>query len=465
MQVIAHNLLSQFTNRQLNISSKEEGKSAEKLSSGYRINRSADDAAGLQISEKMRSQIRGLNQASRNIQDGISLCQVADGALNETHSILQRMRELSVQAANDTNQEIDREAIQAEIDELTKEVDRIAKDTNFNNGIYPLLGNMKITSQQISSENVSGAGNISQIKNDDMLKIFNDITVTFYANKSVYIDNVLYQPNQTITMNAVYFIKEDSRDAYPNAIRVFSDCCGGDGGDAKIASVQENVNKTYIYLFTHGLVYDDEHYESLRKSDLKADDNGVFYISNTLTANPKVYILKKDDFINLNFNNSNNNGGNDITTNNNNNHTGSLANVNTINCIDNIWIQTGANYMQGIFLNLVDATAKGVGITDPALDVSSYDNASTSISRLDNAINKVSSYRSNFGAQQNRLEYAKAVDDNTAENTQYAESRIRDTDMAEEMVEYSSHNILAQAGQSMLAQANQGTQGILNLLQ
>ena len=139
MQVLAHNLLSQFTNRQLSITSKEKGKSAEKLSSGYRINRSADDAAGLQISEKMRSQVRGLTQASRNIQDGVSLCQVADGALNETHSILQRMRELSVQAANDTNQEVDRDAIQSEINELTKEVDRIAKDTSFNHGIYPLI--------------------------------------------------------------------------------------------------------------------------------------------------------------------------------------------------------------------------------------------------------------------------------------------------------------------------------------
>lgn len=121
--------------------------------------------------------------------------------------------------------------------------------------------------------------------------------------------------------------------------------------------------------------------------------------------------------------------------------------------------------MQGMFLNLVDATAKGIGITDPALDVTSYANASTSISRLDNAINKVSAYRSQFGAQRNRLEYAKSVDDNTAENTQYAESRIRDADMAEEMVKYTKHNILEQAGQSMLAHANQSTQGILALLQ
>ena len=127
MPVIAHNIASQFTNRQLNITTGKKTKSAEKLASGYKINRSADDAAGLQISEKMRKQVRGLNQASRNIEDGVSLCQVADGALDETTAVLQRMRELSIQSANGTNSESDREAIQQEIDELTKEVDRIAE--------------------------------------------------------------------------------------------------------------------------------------------------------------------------------------------------------------------------------------------------------------------------------------------------------------------------------------------------
>lgn len=140
MQVLAHNLAAQFTSRQLTMTTDKKTKSSEKLASGYKINRSADDAAGLQISEKMRSQIRGLNQASENIQDGISLCQVADGALNESHAVLQRMRELSVQAANDTNSDEDRNAIQQEIDQLTKEVDRIANDTSFNEEIYPLKG-------------------------------------------------------------------------------------------------------------------------------------------------------------------------------------------------------------------------------------------------------------------------------------------------------------------------------------
>lgn len=129
------------------------------------------------------------------------------------------------------------------------------------------------------------------------------------------------------------------------------------------------------------------------------------------------------------------------------------------------WIQMGANAGEGMFLNLVNATAKGVGITDPTLDVTSYDEANTSISRLDNAINQVSGYRSHFGVQQNRMEYAKSVNDNTAENTQYAESGIRDTNMAEEMVAYSKHSILEQVGQSVLAQANQSVQGVISLLQ
>lgn len=140
MQVLVTNMLAQFTRRQLNIGLKEKDKNTEKVSSGYRINRSSDDAAGLQISEKMRWQSRGLNTASKNIQDGISLIQVADGALQETHNILQRINELAIQAANDTNEMIDREAIQGEIAELIEEVNRIAYDTSFNAHIYPLNG-------------------------------------------------------------------------------------------------------------------------------------------------------------------------------------------------------------------------------------------------------------------------------------------------------------------------------------
>ena len=156
MPIIAHNMLSQFTERQLNITDKNKSKSSEKLSSGYRVNRAADDAAGLAISEKLRWQVRGLKRASLNISDGISLCQVADGALHEGHAILQRMRELSVQAASDTNTDEDRQAIQWEIEALVDEVDRIANDTKFNKDIFPLKGD-------VSSSGSGGSGSASSV--------------------------------------------------------------------------------------------------------------------------------------------------------------------------------------------------------------------------------------------------------------------------------------------------------------
>jgi len=170
MQIIAHNLISQFTSRQLNLNTKTRAKVSEKLSSGYQINRAADDAAGLSISEKMRSQIRGLHRASNNIQDGISLVQVADGALAETQDLLQRMNELTIQAANDTNQKTDRDAIQEEINALKEEINRIAIDTEFNSEIYPLR---KV---KVESPDIPGSDNASNVKKVD------PTTISAYAS-------------------------------------------------------------------------------------------------------------------------------------------------------------------------------------------------------------------------------------------------------------------------------------------
>ena len=272
--VVQHNLTAMNANRQLGITTGQQAKSSEKLSSGYRINRAADDAAGLTISEKMRSQIRGLNKASDNAQDGISLIQTAEGALNEAHSILQRMNELATQAANDTNTTSDRTAIQSEIDALTSEIDRIASTTQFN------------------------------------------------------------------TQNLL---------------------------------------------------------------------SGGFSAKN---------------------------------------------------------LQVGALSGQKISITIVAMNAGGIGITAGKNNcVSTFEKAGEAMKTFQDAISAVSKQRSALGALQNRLEHTVANLDNVAENTQSAESRIRDTDMAEEMVEYSKNNILAQAGQSMLAQANQSTQGVLSLLQ
>ena len=271
--VVQHNMTAANANRMLGITTGAQAKSSEKLSSGYKINRAADDAAGLTISEKMRSQIRGLNKASDNAQDGVSLIQVAEGALNESHSILQRMNELATQAANDTNKSSDRTAIQKEIDALTSELDRIASTTQFN------------------------------------------------------------------TQNLL---------------------------------------------------------------------------------------------------------------------TGSFKGKN---------LQVGALENQKITITITTMNAKALGLTAAAKSVNTFTAAGKAMTNFQKAISKVSTMRSALGALQNRLEHTVSNLDNISENTSSAESRIRDTDMAEEMVNYSKNNILAQAGQSMLAQANQSTQGVLSLLQ
>ena len=269
--IVQHNMAAANSNRQLGIITGQQAKSTEKLSSGYKINRAGDDAAGLSISEKMRSQINGLNKASTNAEDGISLIQTAEGALNEAHEILQRMNELATQAANDTNPTVDRNAIQAEIDALTYEIDRIAETTQFN------------------------------------------------------------------TMNLL---------------------------------------------------------------------DGTFSSKN---------------------------------------------------------LQVGALENQKISISINKMNASGLSIT--GLSVSSFTAAGSTMTKVQAAIDTVSTQRSALGAIQNRLEHTVDNLDTTSENTQAAESRIRDTDMASEMVKYSKNQILMQAGQSMLAQANQQTQGVLSLLQ
>lgn len=274
--VVQHNLQAANTNRQLGITTSAQAKSTEKLSSGYKINRAADDAAGLSISEKMRSQIRGLNKASSNAQDGVSLVQTAEGALNETHSILQRMNELATQAANGTNTSVDRSAIRAELDQLTSEIDRIQSTTQFN-------------TMNLLDGTFSGADN--QMK-----------------------------------------------------------------------------------------------------------------------------------------------------------------------------LQVGALSGQSIDFSIANMCATKIGLKT-TLSVSTFTKAGSYMKSVQDAIEVVSKQRSAMGAIQNRLEHTIANLDTTSENTQSAESRIRDTDMASEMVTYSKNNILAQAGQSMLAQANQSTQGVLSLLQ
>ena len=271
--VVQHNLTAMNSNRMLGLTTTSQAKSTEKLSSGYKINRAADDAAGLAISEKMRRQIRGLTQASSNAQDGISCVQTAEGALNEVHDMLQRMNELAVKAANDTNMSEDRDYIQSEIDALASEINRVSATTTFNNQML-LNGSFNAKKLQVGAE-------------------------------------------------------------------------------------------------------------------------------------------------------------------------------------------TAAQNQISISIAAMDAGTIGVD----SLSVASHASAKTAINSIKTAITKVSKQRSDLGAIQNRLEHTIKNLDNVVENTTSAESAIRDTDMASEMVKYSNNNILAQAGQAMLAQANQSNSGVLSLLQ
>lgn len=405
--IIEHNMLAMYTNGQLGINKKKNAKCTEKLASGYRVNRAADDAAGLSISEKMRGQIRGLKQGSRNVMDGISLVQVADGALNETHSVLQRMRELAVQAANDTNTADDRTTIQEEINQLIEEVDRIANQTEYNSAIYPLL------EKGISAVNIP----------------LQEKSQSFKLQQAIIYDGVSYNIGDIITVTGIT----------SNGKEVIFD-----GG---------------TWYQDRGCISNSPTY-SLHKSDLKIDGFGRIY-HNSLSDGEKAFFMYK-------YNDGTpdpigRNPESDCPKRIGMGYEYCTIDLNTIDSCQKIWIQAGANSNQGMYISLVDATARGIGLDD--INVMSSIDATNAISNIDGAISKVSEYRSSFGAQQNRLEHAMAVDDNTAENLQDAESKIRDANMADEMVECSKTNILIQVGQSMLAQANQSSQGVLQLLQ
>ena len=361
--VVQHNMTAMNANRQLGITTNSQAKSTEKLSSGYRINRAGDDAAGLKISEKMRSQIRGLTQASTNAQDGVSLIQTAEGALNEAHSILQRMNELAVQGANDTNQTIDRDAINEELEALTTELDRISSTTQFN-------------------------------KQNLLDGSFTEKKLQVGAN-----------PNQNIEINI------GSMNA--KAIGLSTTTLPKQSGYFKASGLEGSKFATST---------------AIRTCMKKAASKAFSKIASTGGNNGKFKVDGMETEV-----------------------TGSAA---ARACIMAMASRDGKVTLKN---SVASQTFSGAR-------VDTYSIANATISKVQAAINNVSSQRSALGALQNRLEHTIANLDNVAENTQAAESRIRDVDMASEMVEYSKNNILAQAGQSMLAQANQATQGVLSLL-
>lgn len=429
MMVVAHNMMAENADRQFGIVKKTKDKSVEKLSSGYRINRAADDAAGLSISEKMRYQIRGLNAASRNIQDGISLCQVADGALTETHDILQRMNELSIQSANGTNTPEDRAYLQQEFAHLENEIDRIANNTTFNESIYPL---------KVNTELHTSIADLLPIPLTE-----GTITSINWSDHVETVDGVEYYPNEQYSYTGLYLDNNLSTNFLLKS---------GSGSFASVEILHENLTNI-LPVYGAGIPI-----ESLRLSDLHVDNDGyiyteingvkcgISYSGGTIDDINSLYVHAPSPIGSYPF---------------------EYMKVRSLTDDDSnqqlpIKIQSGSVGNQYIELSLCNATASNLGITN--INILTENNASQAIGKIQEAINKVSEFRSEFGAQQNRLEYAMKVDDNNAENTDAAESRIRDTDMAKEMVSYSKNNILEQVGQSVISQANQTQQSILSIL-
>ena len=463
--VVQHNLQAMNANRMLNITTGSQSKSAEKLSSGYRINRAADDAAGLSISEKMRKQIRGLDQASTNAEDGVSAVQTAEGALTEVHSMLQRMNELAVQASNGTNSKTDRDAIQSEIDQLTTEIDRVAETTKFNES-YLLKGDADGATKDVymkghdaglkgtltdgattatfkvaagaldAGKKVTIGGkeySIGSTKAEAEALADKAKTDAATADKEITIDGETYKCK---TADKKWYDKDDQEVTIADKIKAGSTVkydgksltvmndVGGDGvddSDSSVISAAKAVGFMTTELTTANNISATKTAATINAGTY-ASDTGIEFTINKGTAE----VAEK-----LNFNL----------------HVGSDADMtNKIN----VNIET----MNSSYLGI-----KGLNVADETGVAATY-----AVDAIADALQKVSDQRSSLGAVQNRLEHTIANLDNVVENTTSAESRIRDVDMAEEMVEYSKNNILAQAGQSMLAQANQATQGVLSLL-
>ena len=594
--VVQHNMQAANTNRMLGMNVKAVSKSSEKLSSGHKVNRAADDAAGLSISEKMRKQIRGLDKASSNAQDGVSAVQTAEGALTEVHSMLQRMNELATQAANGTNSnDTDRKAIQDEMDQLTTEIDRVSETTKFNE-TYLLKGNVDGTSSKlnINAHDAGLAGKLTDNGNGtatfkadtlavgDKVKIAGkEYTIGTSAKSSDYAKkgeaavkpvaagdsvtsgntttSIVAKVTTTTATGATWKANDTFKDADGKTWTVVADTATPTTEQVKIQDVSTKLKagSTILTNATNAKLNNTAVVDDLGKNEVSiADDTAVTALQNgikvgdtvtvggttkTVTAEtPKTYDeikaltglntidtdvkigskaykiatstdeangkITKDDFLaaikdgdkvtvdttaytaivksseddtitledayskmakELETASSigtdtaakvknNGNGTFDITK-------GSVEVKDSLSF--NLHVGADADMTNKISVNIDSMSAAGLGIKGLSISDDNGTSATYAIDAITDAISKVSSQRSSLGAVQNRLEHTINNLDNVVENTTTAESRIRDTDMAKEMVNYSKNNILAQAGQSMLAQANQSNQGVLSLLQ
>ncbi len=483
MNVLMHNMQAMFSNRQLGITNNRKAKSTEKLSSGYRINRAADDAAGLTISEKMRSQVRGLNQGSKNVQDGISVCQVADGALAEIDEMLHRMTELSIKAANGTNTSQDRGAIQKEINALRGEVDRISKSTEFNT--RPLFDGDNIEylerigpSRYVSS--VAGTYNGPLIPSPSAAKGY--ISEAYEKNGMFYSSASMdfsYINSKSITeLYDKTFSFDCSASCNERFSFTFKDADGSNVdtlssstphnyeiGIKGLTSGAEVVKTLYDFVSANHPSGDSQTGDGIPVSHsnelIKQDDTTLILVGQHSSRNKE----DVETYYQSRYTNATNSGAVNFAE-----ISGEIEITIDVPVYEQdksdyqqIWIQAGPVKDDGLYITIDRMNAEILGLND--VDVTTEKKAKGSIETINNALTKVNNMRTQIGADQNRLEHTYKNVTNTAENTDASESRIRDTDMAEEMVKFSKDAILQQAGQSMLAQANQNRQGILSLLQ
>ena len=476
--VVQHNMQAANANRMLNITSGAQSKSTEKLSSGYRINRAADDAAGLSISEKMRKQIRGLDKASSNAQDGVSSVQTAEGALTEVHSMLQRMNELATQAANGTNSTTDRSAIQDEMDQLTTEIDRVAETTKFNE-TYLLKGDNGTKTINMKAHDAGLKGTLTDNGDGTATFVMDELKV----GDSVSIGGKNYTIGATAdeaktTFDDKVTKKGDKLTINGKSIEIVENYDNGQGADADAKKADLQSKGQYTLDDAKALIDEGTTIKFADGTSLKAmkgatdgiDDNDT----SVITAK-KAYTLAQDELLKANQIGDTNNdakvGKDDAfasytladASNTFKIHTGTSDVAEKLSFSLHVGsdadmtnkITVGIETMNSSYLGI-----KGLNVNDDSGIAGTY-----AIDAISDALQKVSDQRSSLGAVQNRLEHTIDNLDNVVENTTSAESRIRDTDMAKEMVNYSKNNILAQAGQSMLAQANQSNQGVLSLLQ
>ena len=491
--VVQHNLTAMNSNRMLGLTTASQAKSTEKLSSGYKINRAADDAAGLSISEKMRKQIRGLTQASSNAQDGISAVQTAEGALNEVQDMLQRMNELAVKASNGTNSEDDRTYIQNEIDQLTTEIDRVAETTKFNE-TYLLKGDRDATQKYTYKYNTpttdAAATATMTAPTDAATNNLGVTNVAFETGADKTSQNVLAAAlkNQGVTITSTSAWDGTANNAKNTEYTVTLNGSAAQkfdvvaGADATTKVIQDKNGKKIATITvgggtvttsatdgTAGTVTNTAKQTATAVTAAKVANESAEYFDkdgNAIPANAldKYFTVNSDGDVVARgdapkvfdaVGNQTELLADEVTATQ--DLTGSLT----------LTLHVGADATDNnqISVTLDAMSAKGLGVNGLKVDGADDTNALNAIDTIKEAIQKVSTQRSALGAVQNRLEHTINNLDNVVENTTSAESQIRDTDMATEMVKYSNNNILSQAGQAMLAQANQSNQGVLSLLQ